>query len=108
LKLYNIDLPNGAKLSGDKAHNDYDVEDLTNEAGISFIPIRKKNSQRTVPSWVNYLRSSYFKLIGTTGSLMERLFPKHIDSVTAKVLRSKLLSLFWPVRLNTFLDSNLS
>ena len=46
LKLYNFDLPEGSKLTGDKAYNNYEVEDLINAAGISFIPIRKKNSKR--------------------------------------------------------------
>ena len=84
LKLYNFDLPKGSKLTGDKAYNDYEVEDLINDAGISFIPIRKKNSKRPVPPWVHYLRSSYNNLIGTTGRLMEQLFPKHIYLVTAQ------------------------
>jgi hypothetical protein len=90
LKLYNFDLPEGAKLTGDKAYNDYDVEDLINEAGISFIPIRKKNSKRPVPPWVHYLRSSYRKLIETTGSLIEQLLPKHIHAVTAKGFELKV------------------
>jgi Transposase DDE domain len=90
LKLYNYDLPEGAKLTGDKAYNDYDVEDLINEAGISFIPIRKKNSKRPVPPWVHYLRSSYRKLIETTGSLIEQLLPKHIHAVTAKGFELKV------------------
>ena len=90
LKLYNFDLPEGAKLTGDKAYNDYEVEDLINEAGISFIPIRKKNSKRPVPPWVHYLRSSYRKLIETTGSLIEQLLPKHIHAVTAKGFELKV------------------
>jgi hypothetical protein len=90
LKLYNFDLPEGAKLTGDKAYNDYDVEDLINEANISFIPIRKKNSKRPVPPWVHYLRSSYRKLIETTGSLIEQLLPKHIHAVTAKGFELKV------------------
>jgi hypothetical protein len=90
LKWYNFDLPEGAKLTGDKAYNDYDVEDVINSAGISFIPLRKKNSKRTVPPWVHYLRSSYRKLIETTGSLIEQLLPKHIHAVTAKGFELKV------------------
>jgi hypothetical protein len=41
-----MDLPEGGKLTGDKACYDYDVEDVINQAGISFIPLRKKNSKR--------------------------------------------------------------
>jgi hypothetical protein len=35
LKLYTFDLPEGAKLTGDKAYNDYEVEDVFNDAGLS-------------------------------------------------------------------------
>jgi len=90
LKLYNFDLPEGARLTGDKAYNDYDVEDVINEAGISFIPLRKKNSLRPVPPWIHYLRSSYRKLIETTGSLIEQLLPKHIHAVTSKGFELKV------------------
>jgi hypothetical protein len=90
LKLYNFDLPQGAKLTGDKAYNDYVVEDVINEAGISFIPLRKKNSKRPVPPWVHYLRSSYRKLIETTGSLIEQLLPKHVHAVTSRGFELKV------------------
>lgn len=90
LKLYDFDLPEGAKLTGDKAYNDYDVEDVINEAGISFIPLRKKNSKRPLPPWVHYLRASYRKLIETTGSLIEQLLPKHIHAVTSRGFELKV------------------
>ena len=90
LKFYDFDLPEGAKLTGDKAYNDYVVEDVINDAQISFIPIRKKNSLRPVEPWVHYLRSSYRKLIETTGSLIEQLLPKHIHAVTAKGFELKV------------------
>jgi hypothetical protein len=90
LKLYYFDLPEGSKLTGDKAYNDYEVEDIINQAGISFIPLRKKNSKRPLPPWVHYLRSSYRKLIETTGSLIEQLLPKHIHAVTARGFELKV------------------
>ena len=90
LKIYHFDLPEGAKLTGDKAYNDYDVEDVINQAGISFIPLRKKNSKRPLPPWVHYLRSSYRKLIETTGSLIEQLLPKHIHAITPQGFELKV------------------
>jgi hypothetical protein len=90
LKLYDFDLPEGAQLTGDKAYNDYEVEDLLKEAGLHLIPLRKKNSKRRSPPWVHYLMSSYRKLIETTGSQIERLLPKHIHAVTAKGFELKL------------------
>jgi hypothetical protein len=90
LKLYLFDLPDGSQATGDKAYNDYEVEDLINAAGISFIPLRKKNSKRPLPPWVHYLRSSYRKIIETTGSLIEQLLPKHIHAVTPRGFELKV------------------
>lgn len=90
LKLYHFDIPEGSKATGDKAYNDYDVEDVINEAGISFLPLRKKNSKRPLAPWVHYLRSSYRKMIETTGSLIEQLLPKHIHAVTPRGFELKV------------------
>lgn len=90
LKLYDLDLPEGSQLTGDKAYNDYEVEDLLKDADLHLTPLRKKNSKRCSPPWVHYLMSSYRKLIETTGSLIERLLPKHIHAVTAKGFELKL------------------
>jgi Transposase DDE domain len=83
LKAYLLDLPEGAQLTGDKAYNDYEVEDLLNELGIRFCPLRKQNSKRPLPPWVTYLMASYRKTVETTGSMVERILPKHIHAVTA-------------------------
>jgi hypothetical protein len=90
LKCYHFDIPEGSKATGDKAYNDYAVEDVINDAKISFIPLRKKNSKRPVPPWVHYLRSRYRKLIETTGSLIEQLLPKHIHAVTPQGFELKV------------------
>lgn len=83
LKQYLLDLPEGSQITGDKAYTDYAVEDLLHELGLELTPLRKKNSKRPLKPWVNYLMSSYRKLIETTGSLIEQLLPKHIHAVTA-------------------------
>ena len=44
LKAFLLDLPEGAKLNGDKAYNDYEMEDLLTEFGYCFWPLRKNNS----------------------------------------------------------------
>jgi len=82
LTLYQFDLPEGSKITGDRAYNDYDVEDALHEAGLHLIPLRKKNSKRPLPPWVFYLMSSYRHNIETTGSMIERILPKHIHAVT--------------------------
>jgi hypothetical protein len=90
LKVYFFDLPEGAKVIGDKAYTDYVIEDVMSEANVPLSPLRKKNSTRPVPPWVHYLMSSYRKMVETTGSLIERLLPKHIHAVTARGFEIKV------------------
>jgi hypothetical protein len=90
LGLYNFDLPEGAFVTGDKAYNDYTIEDVMREAGIELIPLRKKNSLRPVPAYMTYFQASIRKIIETTGSLIERLLPKSIHAVTARGFELKV------------------
>jgi hypothetical protein len=90
LKQYHLDLPEGAELTGDKAYNDYVVEDVINEAGVSFLPLCKTNSLRPLEPLIHYLRSTARKLIETTGSLLEQLLPKYIHAVTAQGFELKV------------------
>jgi len=90
LGLYHFDLPEGSFVTGDKAYNDYTLEDLMREAGIELIPLRKKNSLRPVPAYMTYFQASIRKIIETTGSLIERLLPKSIHAVTAKGFEIKV------------------
>ena len=90
---YDFDLPQQAWITADKAYTDYDVEDALNESGLQMRPMRKENSKRPVPPWIVYLQSTYRKIVETTGSLIERLLPKSIHSVTAKGFELKV-SLF--------------
>lgn len=83
LGLYNFDLPEGSFVTGDKAYNDYTIEDVMREAGIELIPLRKKNSLRPVPAYMTYFQARIRKIVETTGSLIERLLPKSIHAVTA-------------------------
>jgi hypothetical protein len=90
LKLYNFDLPEGSFITGDKAYNNYTIEDIMREAGLELIPLRKKNSLRPVPAYMTYFQASIRKIIETTGSLIERLLPKSIHAVTAKGFEIKV------------------
>jgi hypothetical protein len=83
-------LPQQAWITGDKAYNDYDVEDAINEAGLRMKPIRKKNSHRPFEPWIYYTQSTYRKMVETAGSLIERLLPKHIHSVTPQGFELKV------------------
>jgi hypothetical protein len=90
LGSYNFDLPENSLVTGDKAYNDYTIEDIMKEAGIVLSPIRKKNSLRPVSPFVFYFQSTIRKVVETTGRLIERLLPKSIHAVTAKGFELKV------------------
>jgi len=79
---FEFDLPEGAQVVGDKAYNNYAIEDMLEVAGIQLSPFRKKNSKRSVPAWVTYLQFHYRKMIETTGSLLSNLLPKKIHATS--------------------------
>lgn len=84
LKQFQFNLPEGSVVIGDKAYNDYDFEDLLSEAsGIDLRPLRRKNSTREEPAYVEYIQHTYRKQIETTGSDFERQLPNSIHAVTA-------------------------
>jgi hypothetical protein len=83
LYVFDFDLPEGAQVVGDKAYNNYAIEDMLGVAGIRLRPFRKKNSKRPVPPWVYYLQFHYRKMIETTGSLLSNLLPKKIHATSA-------------------------
>ena len=73
LGLYNFDVPELSFITGDKAYNDYTIEDVMSEAGIELVPLRKKNSLRPVPAYMTCFQACIRKVVETTGSLIERL-----------------------------------
>jgi len=90
LSLYQFDVPEHSWITGDKAYNNYTLEDLMREAGVELLPMRKKNSHRPVPAYMTYLQASIRKIVETTGSLLERLLPKSIHAVTARGFELKV------------------
>ena len=91
LQLFAFDLPEGSTIYADKAYNDYTSEDLLEEAcGIHLMPLRKKNSKRALPAYIEFVQQYQRKRIETAGSLLERLLPKHIHAVTSKGFELKL------------------
>ena len=95
LKRFDFDLPEGAGVygdkAGDKAYNDYDFEDLLERAaGIDLLPLRKKNSKRSVPAYVEYLQHTYRKRVETAGSNIEKKLPASIHAVTAEGFEIKV------------------
>jgi hypothetical protein len=91
LYAFDFDLPEGSLVVGDKAYNNYAVEDLLAVAGIQLSPFRKKNSKRPVAPWIHYLQFHYRKMIETTGSLLSNLLPKKIHATSASGFELKIL-----------------
>lgn len=90
LRGYAFDVPEGALIIGDKAYNDYTVEDILCDAQLYLLPYRRQNTRRPVPPWLRYLQSVWRRVVETTGSLLERLLPKSIHTVTARGLELKV------------------
>lgn len=84
LWAFDFDLPEGAQIVGDKAYNDYRIEDVMEECGIDLAPIRKANSKRPDPPWQCYLQTHFRQRIETANSLIQQLLHKHVHAVTAQ------------------------
>ena len=83
LRQFDFDLAEGSTVYGDKAFNEYFTEDvLLDASSIGLMPLRKKNSKRGFPAWVEYVQHTYRKGVETAGSLIERRLPKTIHAVT--------------------------
>jgi hypothetical protein len=90
LKQFSFDLPAGATVFGDKAYNNYRIEDSLAEHDIHLLPFRKKNSKRPLPPWMHYLQARFRKAVETTGSMLERLLPKSIHATNAAGFELKI------------------
>ena len=91
LKYFSFDLPAQSIVYGDKAYNDYEIEDLLREVDhIVLRPIRKKNSKRALPPYIEFVQHYQRKMVETAGSLLERLLPKSIHAVTAEGFELKV------------------
>jgi hypothetical protein len=92
LKGFDLDLPSGSGIYADKGYNDYDYEDLLEEAAdINLNPLRKKNSKRAVAPWTTFLRKHFRRRVETTASQINALFPKSIHAVTARGFELKVV-----------------
>jgi hypothetical protein len=91
LDCFDFDLPEQSQIIGDKAYNDYELEDVLLEADLHLLPMRKHNSKRPLPPWMRYLQAHFRKAVETAGSLLEQLLPKSIHSVTAEGFELKLV-----------------
>lgn len=91
-KNFDLDLPIDSLLLGDRAYNDYKEEDLLREAaGITLQPQRRRNSKRPLSAHCEFLFKPIRQRIETAFSQVTRLFPKHIQAVTANGFILKIL-----------------
>ena len=79
LQWFDFDLPPGY---GDKAYNNYEIEDIVTSVGVELKPVRKKNSKRLYSPWETYLANYHRKSVETAGSLINKLLPRSIHAVT--------------------------
>ena len=77
-------------IYADKLYNDYAYEDLLREAGVEFVPLRKKDSKRPRPGWEEYYNRVVRKRVETTISGITALFPKSIHAVTPRGFELKV------------------
>ena len=85
------DLPNEADLFSDTAYTDYDEEALlSEEANITLIAPRRKNSLWPHPAWVEYICQQTRKRVETTFSQIEGEFSRHIHAVTPRGFELKV------------------
>jgi len=90
LPWFDFDIPSNSTVFADKSYNLYWLEDVLMEAGIEFLPMRKKNSKRRLPPWTVYLQHVYRKAVETAGSLVNQRLPNHIHAVTAACFELKV------------------
>lgn len=102
LDFFDFDLPPQSQIIGDRAYNDYQLEDVLKEADLHLLPMRKSNSKRPLPPWTRYLQAHFRKAVETTGSLLERLLPKSIHAVTAQGFELKVVLFLVALSINRF------
>jgi len=101
---FDFDLPSDAIVLGDKAYNIYWLEDVLEDVDIHVWPIRKKNSHRPLEPWQRGMISLYRKQVETTGSLLERLLPKHIHATSANSFELKVVLFVLAVSVNQLIS----
>jgi hypothetical protein len=83
LKHLCLELPEGAKIHGDRAYTDYKEEDLLHQAaGVILQPQRKANAKRKLAPWLEALARPVRQRVESTFSQIEDFLPHHIRAVT--------------------------
>ena len=89
-RRFQLDLPEGATIYGDKAYTDYVCEDVLNEdTPLTLTTLRKRNSKRPMDGCLRYICEHVRKRIETSFSQIADLFAKRIYAVTARGVELK-------------------
>lgn len=91
LRGFDLDLPDGSTIIGDKAYNLYWFEDMLADLGLSLLPIRKKNSKRPHESWQRGLQRLCRQSVETAGSLINQKMPKSIHATNPTGFELKVI-----------------
>lgn len=90
LRRFQLDLPDGATLYGDKAYTDYVCEDVLNEdTTLTLTALRKRNSKRPLDGCIRYICAHVRHRIETSFSQMADHFAKRIYAITARGVELK-------------------
>jgi len=80
-----INLPENSQLYADAAYTDYQLEDMYAEHDlIDLQVVRKSNSKRMCPAYVEYIKEQMRKRVEVTFSEIKNWMPAKIHAVTAK------------------------
>jgi len=90
-KEFELDLPEGSTLYGDKGYTDYEAEDILTEAiNIDLASQRKDSHKRQHSGPKAFLINVKRKIIETVFSRINMLLPKKIHAVTLKGFLTKV------------------
>jgi hypothetical protein len=91
LDLFDFDLPPKSTIYADRIYNDYELEDVMEIADLHFQPMRKKNSKRPFPPYIQFLQHHHRKRIETAISVLEQSFPRSIHATSAEGFELKIV-----------------
>lgn len=91
LQSTHVNLPKNSQLFGDKAYNDYEIEDFMYECDeIMLRPVRKSNSKRKDFPYEAAYKKMIRKQIENTFTMITDLLPKHIHATNIEAFLLKI------------------
>ena len=99
---FDLDLPAGARVVGDKAYNDDAMQEVLATAGIHLCPFGKSTSKRPHPPHGHSLLAHNRKAVATTARRSARRFPKSIHATSAVGFELTVVLFVLAVSINCF------